>query len=153
MVAVVLERCPAVLPCLLEGPRADAAYLPISPALPPECIDFARGRPFDAGPGDSVYFPATNPHMTSTVRGWEVPGDGVSISIGVVFTLRPLAATRRCSSGTGCCGGSGLRLRRCASRAGEMRGKGRSDGRQPCSAGASGATSRPPGIVVVSRAH
>jgi hypothetical protein len=41
----------------------------------------SRGRAYDVGPGDGVYFPSTSPHMTRTVP----PGDGVSISIGVVF--------------------------------------------------------------------
>ena len=45
----------------------------------------ARGRNFEVGPGQGVYFPSTSPHMTSTPSGWAVPGDGVSISIGVVF--------------------------------------------------------------------
>lgn len=44
-----------------------------------------RGRDFVVGPGDGVYFPATSPHMTSTTTDWVKPGDGVSISIGVVF--------------------------------------------------------------------
>jgi hypothetical protein len=52
----------------------------------------ARGHPFEVAPGDGVYFPATSPHMTSTVRDWVAPGDGVSISIGVVFYSR---TTRR----------------------------------------------------------
>ncbi len=45
----------------------------------------ALGRDFDVGPGDGVYFPATSPHMTRTPTGWVQPGNGVSISIGVVF--------------------------------------------------------------------
>jgi hypothetical protein len=44
-----------------------------------------RSREFDVGPGDGVYFPSTSPHMTSTTTDWVRPGDGVSISIGVVF--------------------------------------------------------------------
>lgn len=52
----------------------------------------ARGRTFDVGPGDGVYFPSTTPHMTSAGRDWCTPGDGISISIGVVFYT---ATTRR----------------------------------------------------------
>lgn len=44
-----------------------------------------RGREFDVGPGDGVYFPATSPHMTRTTEEWVKPSDGVSVSIGVVF--------------------------------------------------------------------
>ena len=45
----------------------------------------ARGQEFDSGPGDGLYFPSTTPHMTKTATDWVVPGDGVSISIGVNF--------------------------------------------------------------------
>lgn len=45
----------------------------------------ARSHRFDVGPGDGVYFPSTSPHMTRSERDWVVPGDAVSISIGVVF--------------------------------------------------------------------
>jgi len=44
-----------------------------------------RSHDFDVGPGDGVYFPSTSPHMTRSDRSWTKPGDGVSISIGVVF--------------------------------------------------------------------
>lgn len=44
-----------------------------------------RARHFQVGPGDGVYFPSTSPHMTRCEPGWARPGDGVSISIGVVF--------------------------------------------------------------------
>jgi hypothetical protein len=44
-----------------------------------------RSQAFDVGPGDGVYFPSTRPHMTRCDPGWTTPGDGVSISIGVVF--------------------------------------------------------------------
>jgi len=44
-----------------------------------------RSHEFDVGPGDGVYFPSTSPHMTRCDPGWTAPGDGVSISIGVVF--------------------------------------------------------------------
>ena len=44
-----------------------------------------RSHEFDVGPGDGVYFPCTSPHMTRSDPGWVSPGDGVSISIGVVF--------------------------------------------------------------------
>lgn len=44
-----------------------------------------RSREFDVAAGDGVYFPATSPHMTRTTNEWVRPGDGVSISIGVVF--------------------------------------------------------------------
>jgi hypothetical protein len=47
-----------------------------------------RSHEFDVGPGDGVYFPSTSPHMTRTVTDWVRPGDGVSISIGVVFYSR-----------------------------------------------------------------
>jgi hypothetical protein len=52
----------------------------------------AKARTFDVGPGDGVYFPSTSPHMTRCEPGWAQPGDGVSISIGVVFYT---AVTRR----------------------------------------------------------
>lgn len=45
----------------------------------------ARCKAFDVGPGDGVYFPSTSPHMTSSDPSWTKPGDGVSVSIGVVF--------------------------------------------------------------------
>lgn len=44
-----------------------------------------RSHEFDVGPGDGVYFPSTSPHMTRSDPYWTKPGDGVSISIGVVF--------------------------------------------------------------------
>lgn len=44
-----------------------------------------RSHEFDVGPGDGVYFPSTSPHMTRSDPGWTKPGDGVSISIGIVF--------------------------------------------------------------------
>lgn len=44
-----------------------------------------RGKDFVVGPGDGVYFPATSPHMTRSTTDWVRPGDGVCISIGVVF--------------------------------------------------------------------
>jgi Cupin superfamily protein len=44
-----------------------------------------RSHEFDVGPGDGVYFPSTSPHMTRSEPGWVRSGDGVSISIGVVF--------------------------------------------------------------------
>jgi hypothetical protein len=44
-----------------------------------------RSIDFDFGPGDGVYFPATTPHMTKSDTGWVKPGDGVAISIGIVF--------------------------------------------------------------------
>jgi hypothetical protein len=45
----------------------------------------SRGHAFDVGAGDGVYFPSTSPHMTRSDTNWARPGDGVSISIGVVF--------------------------------------------------------------------
>lgn len=45
----------------------------------------ARSIDFDFGPGDGVYFPATTPHMTKSDIHWVKPGDGVAISIGIVF--------------------------------------------------------------------
>ena len=59
-----------------------------------------HGRDFDVGPGDGVYFPATSPHMTRTTTDWVRAGDGVSISIGVVFytaTTRHLARVHQCN--------------------------------------------------------
>lgn len=47
-----------------------------------------RSQEFDVGPGDGVYFPSTSPHMTRTTTDWVRKGDGVSISIGVVFYTR-----------------------------------------------------------------
>lgn len=44
-----------------------------------------RGTDFEVAAGDGVYFPATSPHMTRTTTDWVRPGEGVSISIGVVF--------------------------------------------------------------------
>lgn len=44
-----------------------------------------RGLDFRVGPGDGVYFPSTSPHATRCEPGWAQPGDGYSISIGVVF--------------------------------------------------------------------
>jgi hypothetical protein len=44
-----------------------------------------RSHEFDVQPGDGVYFPSTSPHMTRTTTDWVRPGDGVSISVGVVF--------------------------------------------------------------------
>ncbi len=44
-----------------------------------------RSHEFDVGVGDGVYFPSTSPHMTSCDTKWVKPGDGISISIGVVF--------------------------------------------------------------------
>jgi hypothetical protein len=52
----------------------------------------SRSQEFDAGPGDGVYFPSTSPHMTRSNIEWVTPGNGVSISIGVVFYT---SATRR----------------------------------------------------------
>jgi hypothetical protein len=44
-----------------------------------------RSHQFDVGPGDGVYWPCTSPHMTRSDPGWTRPGNGVSVSIGVVF--------------------------------------------------------------------
>ncbi len=44
-----------------------------------------RGTEFDSGPGDGLYFPSTSPHATRSDPAWTKPGDGVSISVGVVF--------------------------------------------------------------------
>ncbi len=44
-----------------------------------------RSHEFDVAAGDGVYFPSTSPHMTHSETGWTQPGDGVSVSIGVVF--------------------------------------------------------------------
>lgn len=51
-----------------------------------------RSHEFDVGPGDGVYFPSTSPHMTRCATDWVRPGEGISISIGVVFYTE---ATRR----------------------------------------------------------
>lgn len=47
--------------------------------------DIGCGCEFDVGPGDGVYFPSTSPHATRSEPGWTSSGDGVSVSIGVVF--------------------------------------------------------------------
>jgi hypothetical protein len=47
--------------------------------------DLERAHTFDVGPGEGVYFPSTSPHTTRSERDWTRPGDGVSVSIGVVF--------------------------------------------------------------------
>jgi hypothetical protein len=47
-----------------------------------------RSHECDVGPGDGVYFPATSPHMTRTTTDWVRPGNGISISLGVVFYTR-----------------------------------------------------------------
>jgi hypothetical protein len=50
--------------------------------LRPELIN--KGKRFDCGPGDGVYFPSTTPHMTESQPDW--PGaDSLSISIGMVY--------------------------------------------------------------------
>ena len=54
-----------------------------------------RSHEFDVGPGQGVYFPSTSPHMTRCDPGWTRPGDGVSVSIGVVFYTE---ATRRAAN-------------------------------------------------------
>lgn len=48
----------------------------------------AKSHEFNVGPGDGVYFPSTSPHMTETTTDWVRPGDGVVISVGVVFLTR-----------------------------------------------------------------
>ncbi len=45
----------------------------------------ARSHTFHTAPGTGVYFPSTSPHMTRSDTDWVRPGDGVSVSIGVVF--------------------------------------------------------------------
>lgn len=45
----------------------------------------ARGTDYDMGPGNGIYFPSTTPHMTRSGTDWCRPGDGISISVGVVF--------------------------------------------------------------------
>ncbi len=52
----------------------------------------ARAFDFDVGPGEGVYFPSTSPHMTSSNGSWVSPGNGVTVSMGVVFYS---AETRR----------------------------------------------------------
>ena len=52
----------------------------------------ARSHEFITGPGDGVYFPSTSPHMTRSDPDWVAPGDGVCVSMGVVFYTR---VTRR----------------------------------------------------------
>lgn len=44
-----------------------------------------RGRSFEVGPGDGVYFPSTTPHMTETPVPTDESKAEVSISIGVNF--------------------------------------------------------------------
>lgn len=61
----------------------------------------ARGTSYDVGPGDGLYFPSTTPHMTRADRTWCTPGDGISISIGVVFyteTTRRHAKIHACNA-------------------------------------------------------
>ncbi|MEL6548250.1 MAG: cupin-like domain-containing protein, partial [Myxococcota bacterium] len=45
----------------------------------------SRGVDTRTQPGDGLYFPSLSPHMTESTTDWVQPGDGVSISIGVVF--------------------------------------------------------------------
>lgn len=45
----------------------------------------SHGRDFDVGPGEGVYFPSPTPHMTETFTDWVRPGNGVSMSLSVVF--------------------------------------------------------------------
>lgn len=54
-------------------------------APPPNAATIARGKVFDCGPGDGVYFPSTSPHATRSDPDWTRPGDRVSVSMGVVF--------------------------------------------------------------------
>lgn len=54
-----------------------------APALDPKRIPASVEA--DVGPGEGMYWPSTTPHMTRTETSWVKPGDGVSISIGVVF--------------------------------------------------------------------
>ena len=61
----------------------------------------ARGTEHAFGPGDGIYFPSTTPHMTRSGREWCTPGDGIAISIGVVFytgTTRRHARIHACNS-------------------------------------------------------
>ena len=51
-----------------------------------------QGQAFETAPGHGIYFPSTTPHMTSSDKDWVTPGDGVSVSIGIVFYT---AHTRR----------------------------------------------------------
>lgn len=44
-----------------------------------------RGRNFDVGPGQGVYFPTPSPHMTEATTDWVRPGDRLSISLALVF--------------------------------------------------------------------
>ena len=45
----------------------------------------SRSFEFDCGAGDGVYFPSTTPHMTRSDTTWVRPGNGVAVSIGIVF--------------------------------------------------------------------
>ena len=45
----------------------------------------SRSFEFNCGPGDGVYFPSTTPHMTRSDTSWTRPGNGVAVSIGIVF--------------------------------------------------------------------
>lgn len=54
-----------------------------SPALDPKHV--ARSVEADVGPGEGMYWPSTTPHMTRSDPHWVKPGDGVAISIGIVF--------------------------------------------------------------------
>lgn len=55
----------------------------------------ARSFECDMGPGDGVYMPSTSAHMTRTTRDWVKPGEGVSVSMGLVFYT---ASTRRAAN-------------------------------------------------------
>ena len=50
--------------------------------MAPDALE--RGRQFNCGPGDGVYFPSTTPHMTETHPDRN-GGDTLSISVGMVF--------------------------------------------------------------------
>lgn len=45
----------------------------------------ASSYTFNTVSGDGIYLPSTSPHMTRCDPDWAKPGDGVSISIGMVF--------------------------------------------------------------------
>ena len=45
----------------------------------------SHAKKYDCGPGDGVYFPSTTPHATESETHWTKPGDGVAVSIGIVF--------------------------------------------------------------------
>ena len=74
---------PAVERFIVHRDLADVRY---DPSCLPRALDA------ELGPGEGVYMPSTAPHLISTEPHWVAPGNGVSVTIGVVFYT---GATRR----------------------------------------------------------